>query len=190
MLIIEVRIIEVRLYYSQRVWPWAYLIQLGKDVTILWVSKVATRGLFQFRNQLQPFTIRLHLINLHLCSAWAVIRFKFNKVLMWMQHGISFLRAKFRHANAIHSSSVEIIDLFKLQWNLRRSFHGLASHVALTFRRVWRMIQYTAKFSACTLAVKLFWLMVTSKRFVSSFGDNIFAGRLQKSANWTWYVLI
>ena len=65
---------------------------------------------------------------------------------------------------------------FKLQWNLRRSFYGLASYLALTFRRVWKKIQYTTKFSACALAVKLFWLMVKSKRFLSSFGDNIYAG--------------
>ena len=73
----------------------ASLIQPGKDITIPWISKVATRGLFHFRNQLQSFTIRLHSSNRNLYSAWAVIRFQFYKVLLRVQHGISFLRANF-----------------------------------------------------------------------------------------------
>ena len=49
----------------------------------------------------------------------------------------------------------ENIVLFKLQRYLRRSFHGLASQVAATFRWVWKMIQYTAKFLGCALVIKL-----------------------------------
>ena len=73
----------------------ASLLQLGKDGTLPWISKAARRGLFHFRNQLQSFIIRLHSSNRNLCSAWVVIRFQFNKVLLRVQLGISFLRANF-----------------------------------------------------------------------------------------------
>ena len=57
--------------------------------------KVATPGLFDFRNQPQSFIILLHFINLYLCSAWAVVRIQFYKVILRVQHGISFPRANF-----------------------------------------------------------------------------------------------
>ena len=57
--------------------------------------KVATPVLFAFRNQPQSFIILLHFINLYLCSAWAVVRIQFYKVILRVQRGISFPRANF-----------------------------------------------------------------------------------------------
>ena len=99
----------------------ASLIQLWKDVTIPWISKVAIRGLFQFRNQLQSFTIRSHLINLYLCSAWTIVR-------------VHFFEPNFAMRILYTALQLKIFEVFKLQWNLRGSFYGLASHLALTFR--------------------------------------------------------
>ena len=82
-------LMKLSLYYSWRTWSW---FNRGRMSRYREFKSSYTRPLWFSQS---AFIILLHFINLYLCSAWAVVRIQFYRVILRLQHGISFPRANF-----------------------------------------------------------------------------------------------